>query len=176
MEVSTTVADRVTGRQLQEAREGLVRLLHKKRFPREWIEREAPDAMAHATGDFAARLAAGKEDDTVNLLVVIAYRRAIKTLQKQLSKPTTPIEAIFHLEDESSPSPEEEAIRRERQKRVRKAMSHLSEQERALLTLRFYDDINIREAGRQVGWGKSAANRHYGAAMEKLKAQLDPSL
>jgi RNA polymerase sigma factor (sigma-70 family) len=175
MEVSTTVADRVTDRQLQEAREGLVRLLHKKRFPREWIEREAPDAMAHAEGTSQHGSPPARKTTPSNLLVVIAYRRAIKTLQKQLSKPTTPIETIFHLKDESSPSPEEEAIRHERQERVRKAMSHLPEQERMLLTLYFYDDMSIREAGRQVGWGKSAANRHHDAALKKLKALLDPS-
>jgi RNA polymerase sigma factor (sigma-70 family) len=176
MTASTLVANRVTSQQLHEAREGLIRLLHKKRFPREWIDRETPDVMAHAVADFSARLAAGKNDDTANLLVVIAYRRAIKTLENQLTKPTTPIETIFHLADESSPSPEEEAIQQERQERIQKAMSHLSEQERALLTLHFYEDISIRRAGRQVGWGKSTANRHHQAALKKLKALLDPGL
>ena len=86
MDASTSVADRITGQQLREAREGLTRLLHKKRFPREWIEREAPDAMAEAEKDLAARLAAGK------------------------------------------------------------------------------------------GWGKSSADRHHRAALEKLKALFDPSM
>jgi RNA polymerase sigma factor (sigma-70 family) len=175
MEVSAAVADRVADRQLQEAREGLVRLLHKKRFPREWIERHVPDAMGQAQMDLAARLAAGKEDDTVNLLVVIAYRRAVKMLRAQLAKPTASIETVFHLTDESSPSPEEEAIRHERQERLMKAMGHLPEQERELLTLRYYDSMSIREAGRLVGWGKSAADRHHHAALKKLKALLDPS-
>ncbi|HXR59981.1 MAG TPA: hypothetical protein VN732_01515 [Solirubrobacterales bacterium] len=60
-------------------------LLHAKRFPREWIERHVPDVMAQARSDFAVRLAAGKEDDTVNLLVVIAYRRAVKSRRLALS-------------------------------------------------------------------------------------------
>lgn len=176
MESYATAADLVTDRQLQEAREGLVRLLHKKRFPRGWIERHVPDAMGQAQMDLAARLAAGKEDDTVNLLVVIAYRRAIKMLRAQLAKPTASIEAVFHLTDESSPSPEEEAIRHERQERVMKAMGHLPKQERELLILRYYDSRSIREAGRLVGWGKSTADRRHRAALEKLKTLLDPSL
>ncbi len=176
MERTAKTADRITDQQLLEARRGLVRLLHKKRFPREWIEREAPDAMAHAEGDFAARLAAGKEDDTVNLLVVIAYRRALKMLRAQLTKPTTSIETIFHLADESTPSPEEEAIRHDLQERVSEAMGHLPEKERRLLTLCFYDEVSVREAGRQVGWGKSSADRHHRAALKKLKELLAPSL
>jgi RNA polymerase sigma factor (sigma-70 family) len=174
MDASTSAADRITGQQLREAREGLTRLLHQKRFPREWIEREVPDAMAEAEKDLAARLAAGKEDDTVNLLVVIAYRRAIKMLRAQLAKPTTSIETAFHLADESTASPEEEAIRHDQKERVMNAMSRLPERERMLLTRRYYDDMSIREAGRKVGWGKSSADRHHGAALKKLKALLDP--
>jgi len=176
MERTAKTADRITDQQLLEARKGLVRLLHKKRFPREWIEREAPDAMAHAEGDFAARLAAGKEDDTVNLLVVIAYRRAMKMLGAQRAKPTISIETVFHLADESTPSPEEEAIRHDRQERVVEAMSHLPERERMLLKLRYYDGMSIREAGRRVGWGKSSADRHHRVALAQLKALLDPRL
>ncbi|HEU5252086.1 MAG TPA: sigma-70 family RNA polymerase sigma factor [Solirubrobacterales bacterium] len=175
MDASTSAAGRITDQQLREAREGLIRLLHKKRFPREWIERHVPDAMGQAEVDFSARLAAGKEDDTVGLLVVIAYRRAVKMLRAQLAKPTASIETVFHLADDS-PSPEEEAIRHELQERVTKAMSHLPEPERVLLTLCYRDSMSIREAGRQVGWGKSVANRRHRAALEKLKASLDPSL
>ncbi|MFL5832687.1 MAG: RNA polymerase sigma factor [Solirubrobacterales bacterium] len=174
MDASTSAADRITGQQLREAREGLTRLLHKKRFPREWIEREVPDAIAEAEKDFAARLAAGKEDDIVNLLVVIAYRRAIKMLRAQLAEPTTSIETVFHLRDESTPSPEEEAIRHDQNERVMEAMGHLPERERMLLTFCYYDDMSIREAGRKVGWGKSSADRHHRAALEKLRALLDP--
>ncbi len=175
MDASTSVADRITGQQLRESRDGLTRLLHKKRFPREWIEREAPDAMAEAEKDLAARLAAGKEDDVVNLLVVIAHRRAIKMLHAQLAKPTTSIETVFHLADESTASPEEEAIRHDLRERVMEAMSHLPERERMLLTLCYSEGMSIREAGRHVGWGKSSADRLHRAALEKLKAMLDPS-
>jgi DNA-directed RNA polymerase specialized sigma24 family protein len=57
-----------------------------------------------------------------------------------------------------------------------KAMSHLPEWERVLLTLCYYDGMSIREAGRQVGWGKSTADRHHRAGLERMKELLDPSL
>jgi RNA polymerase sigma factor FliA len=100
----------------------------------------------------------------------------MKMLQAQLAKPTTSIETIFHLADDSTPSPEEEAIQHELQERVRKAMGQLPERERELLALHYFDSASIREAGRRVGWGKSAADRHHRAGLERLRALLDPGL
>jgi RNA polymerase sigma factor (sigma-70 family) len=177
MELATMRRPEVTDEELREAEEGLVRLLHKKRFPREWIERNVPDAMAQARTDFAARLAAGKEDDTVNLLVVIGYRRAVKMLDAQLAgPPTTSIETVFHLADESTPTPEEEAIDHDREERVLKAMATLPERERALMALVYFDGKSVRDAGRRLGWGKSSADRHHRSALEKLHELLDHSL
>jgi RNA polymerase sigma factor (sigma-70 family) len=163
--------------QLREAEEGLVRLLYAKRFPREWIERHAPEAMAQARTDFAARLAAGHEDETVRLLVVIAYRRALKVLRSERTRPqTTSIETMFHLADEDTPTPEQETIDRDRQERVVKAMGRLPERERKLMALVYFENMSIRAAGRRLGWGKSVASRHHQAALERLKAMLDRSL
>ena len=177
MESATTRRREVTDEELREAEKGLVRLLHKKRFPREWIERNVPDVMAMARTDFAARLAAGKEDETVNLLVVIGYRRAVKVLDAQLSGPsTTSLDSVFQLADESTPTPEEEAIDHDRQERVVKAMAHLPERERKLMAFVYFDGKSIRDAGRRLGWGKSSADRHHQAALEKLHELLDRSL
>jgi len=168
----------VSERQLLEAEDGLIRLLHAKRFPREWIEHHAPEAMAQARTDFAARLAAKKPvDATVGLLVVIAYRRALKILRsEQSSPPPTSIESFFHLADDSVPTPEEEAIGHDREERVAKAMSHLPEREQRLMSLVYFDGMSIRAAGRRLGWGKSVANRHHKAAIDRLEAMLDRSL
>lgn len=167
----------VTDRQLLEAEEGLIRLLHAKHFPREWIVRHVPEAMAQARTDFAVRLAAGRDDDTVNLLVVIGYRRAMKVLRSQkTSPPTTSLETVFHLADESTPTPEEEAIDHDREHRIVKAMSHLPEREQKLMALVYYEGMSIRAAGRRLGWGKSVANRHHQAALDRLNAMLDRSL
>jgi RNA polymerase sigma factor (sigma-70 family) len=133
--------------------------------------------MAQARTDFAARLATGRVDDTVSLLVVIAYRRALKVLRSERTRPpTTSIETMFHLPDEETPTPEQETIDRDRQERVVKAMGHLPERERKLMALVYFENMSIRAAGRQLGWGKSVANRHHQAALERLKAMLDRSL
>src|ERR1700750_3294916 len=93
-----------------------------------------------------ARLGAGKEDDTVNLLVVLGYRRAVKALHAELSRPsTTSLEEVFHLADDSTPTPEEEAIHHDLQEQIVGAMAQLPERERKLLALVYSDEKSIRD-------------------------------
>lgn len=171
MEAATKTNRQVTNHELHEAEQGLIRLLHAKHSPREWIERHVPEVMAQARTDFAARLAAGREDDTVNLLVVIAYRHAMKVLRANKARPrTTSIETVFHLADESTPTPEQEAVDHDRQARLVKAMGRLPERDRTLLALVYFEEMSVREAGRRLGWGKSSADRHHQAALDRLRA------
>lgn len=178
MEVLSSRDDKLTSEQMREAEAGLIRMLRAKRFPREWIERQVPDVMAQAYSDLAVRIAAGREDETVNLLVVIAYRRALKVLTKQLAHPpTASIENVFHLADESGPSPEREVIEDDRRARLVGAMRHLPARDRKLLALVYFGEMSVRQAGRRLGWGKSAADRHHQAALGRLRALVgDPTM
>lgn len=177
MEAATKPDKRITAAELREAERRLIGFLHSKRFPRDWIERHVPEVMAQANADLAARLAAGREDETVNLLVIIAYRRALKVLRgDHCGPPTTSLETVFHVADESTPTPEDEAIERDREERVLKAMSHLPEREQKLLSFIYSEGLSIKQAGLRVGWQNSAAKRHHRAALERLEAMLDRSL
>jgi len=156
--------------ELREAEEGLRRLLFAKRFSRAWVERHVPELMAQAQADFAVRLAAGREDETVGLLVVIAYRRALKVLRSEGSAPATvSVEEVFHLADEATKTPEEEAIDNDRQARLLKAIGHLPDREQKLLGLVYFAGHDVKEAGRRVGWSPSSAVRHQRSALEKLR-------
>jgi RNA polymerase sigma factor (sigma-70 family) len=173
MEAGSRERPRVTEAELSRAERGLIALLRSKGFPGEWIERHVREVMAQARSDFAVRLAAGREDDTINLLVVIAYRRAMKVLREQKTRPaTTSIEEVFHLADESTPTPEEETLDHDRQARLLKALSRLPERDRKLLALVYFEEMSVREAGRRLGWGKSSADRHHGAALDRLRALI----
>lgn len=177
MEAGIKTPQVVDDSQLREAERALRRLLHAKNFPRGWIAEFAPEIMSQAQADFAARLAVEPVADPVGLLVVIAYRRAIKLVRAERCQPRpTSLESFFHLADEDTPTPEEEAIDRDRQERVMAAIGHLPERERKLLALVYFEQMSIREAGRRLGWGKSSADRHHAAALEKLHALLDRSL
>ncbi|HEX6455930.1 MAG TPA: sigma-70 family RNA polymerase sigma factor [Solirubrobacterales bacterium] len=167
----------MTSEELDQAKTGVKKLLCAKRFPREWIERHLDDLTGQALTDYSARLAAGRKDKTLGLLVVIGYRRAIKTLEKEIKDPApTSIETIYHLADESTLTPEEEAIENDRSRRIAQAMSLLSGRERELIALVYYEGNSVREAGRLVGWGKSSADRHHHAALDRLSEVLDRSL
>jgi RNA polymerase sigma factor (sigma-70 family) len=170
------MADPITKQQIGEVEDRLRGLLFKKGFPREWIGQHVPDVMAHAQVDFAAVLENGPADHPMGLLFVIAYRRAIKVLRGELSKPTTSIENLFHLADESTPTPEEAAILHDRQEVILRAMSRLPKRDRELVALHYYEGLTVGAAGRQLGFGKTSAHRHYHAAMDKLKELLKKDL
>lgn len=163
----------VTPDQLREGEEGLRRLLFAKRFSREWVDRHVPEVMAQARADLADRLGAEAVRDTVALLVVIAYRRALKALRTQQSRPATvSIEQVYHLPDESARTPEQEVLDSDRQARLLDAMGHLPERERKLLALVYFGEMTVKDAGRQLGWSPSSAVRHQRSALAKLQALL----
>lgn len=167
---AATKEKRVTDCQLREAEEGLIRLLHAKHFPREWIRESVPEIMSQARTDFAARLAVEHVEDAVNLLVVIAYRRAIKVVRSERARPReTSIENFFHLADESTPTPEAETLDHDRQETLVKAMRELPERDRKLLALIYFNDMEIGAAGRRLGWSKASATRHHRSALERLR-------
>ena len=104
-------------------------------------------------------------------LLNCAYWRAQNLLDAETRKPrTASLDAVFHLADESTPTPEQQALDNDRQSRLREALSHLPGKERELLWLVYFEGMSIREAGRRLGWRKSAADRHHSAAMERMLA------
>lgn len=173
MEVISASA-RVSRRELRAAENGFLRLLRCKRFSTVWIEENAADLFAQAQKEYAERLAAGKPaDNPVGWLIVCAWQRTKNLLDSRRRKPhSVPIEAEVDLADTSTPTPEQQAIDRDRVERIRKAMGYLSEEERRLLELSYFEGMSVREAGRELGWGKSSADRHHQAALERLRAML----
>ncbi len=161
----------VTAAELREAERGFTLMLRKK-FSAVWIAENAKDLLAQANIEYAEWL----EDNPparnpVGWLLTCGYRRAQNLLDSQTRKPSeAPLEAVFHLADETTPSPEQQALDRDRHKRLCEALRFLPEKECKLLALVYFDDHSIREAGRKVGWQKSAADRHHDWALEKLRA------
>jgi RNA polymerase sigma factor (sigma-70 family) len=137
-----------------------------------WIAENAKDLLAQANIEYAEWL----EDNPparnpVGWLLTCAYRRALNLLDTQSRKPRpAPLDSVFHLADESMPTPEQQALDRDRQSRLQEALRFLPKKECKLLALVYFEDLSIREAGRKLGWQKSAADRHHNAALEKLKA------
>jgi RNA polymerase sigma factor (sigma-70 family) len=161
----------VTGAQMREAERGLNLMLRAK-FPRAWINEHAAEVLGQANVEYQEWLKANRPArNPVGWLLTCAYRRALNLRDSEIRKPTpASLDTVFHVADETTPTPEQQALDHDRQKRLREALSHLPDKEVKLLSLVYFEDHSIREAGRKLGWEKSAADRHHGTALEKLRA------
>ncbi|MET0558900.1 MAG: sigma-70 family RNA polymerase sigma factor [Solirubrobacterales bacterium] len=170
----------LSGAHLREAERGFVAMLRAKGFPAVWIDANVIDLMAQAASEYARWLTDHEpEPNPAGWLIVCAYRRAVNLLEAQRRRPpTTSLDAVYDLADEGVRTPEQQAIEHDRQERIREAMGQLPRQDRRLLAMVYFEDRSVREAGRTIGWRKSAADRHHRAALDRLRAILgeDPSL
>jgi RNA polymerase sigma factor (sigma-70 family) len=166
-----TPAGSVTPAELREAERGFKLMLARK-FSAAWIAENAKDLLAQANIEYAEWLEANPPArNPVGWLLTCAYRRALNLFDTQSRKPRpASLEAVFHLADESTPTPEQQALDNDRQRQLREALGHLPEKERKLLALIYFEDYSIRAAGRKLGWQKSAADRHHSAAMKRMLA------
>jgi RNA polymerase sigma factor (sigma-70 family) len=160
-----------TPAELREAERGF-NLWLRRRFSATWIAENASDLMGQANVEYVEWLTVNPPArNPVGWLLRCAERRAKNLLDTQTRRPTpAPLDAVIHVADENTPTPEETALERDRQERLRQALGFLPEKERKLLALVYFGDCSIREAGRKLGWQKSAADRHHNWAMEKLRA------
>lgn len=162
----------ISDAELREAQRGFLLMLRRKRFSPQWIEENANDLLGQAASEYAEKLASGRPaDNPPGWLINCAWRRAQNLLDSQRRKPRpSSLEDAFDLADEATPTPEAQTIDNDRRALLRKALGHLPDKERKLVALVYFEGFSIREAGRLLGWGKSAVDRHHRSAMERLHA------
>ncbi len=161
----------ITPAEQREAERGLPLMLAKK-FSAVWIAKNAKDIFAQANVEYVEWLEHNPPArNPVGWLLNATYWRALNLLDSETRKPReASLDAVFHLADESTPNPEQQTLDNERKKQLRGALGHLPEKERKLFALVYFGGMSIREAGRKLDWGKSAADRHHTAALEKIRA------
>jgi RNA polymerase sigma factor (sigma-70 family) len=162
----------LTPEQLREAERGLKVGLARK-FSAQWIAEHHRDLLAQANAEYLEWLEENPPArNPVGWIINCANWRAINLLDAETRRPpSAPLDAVaLRIADESTPTPEQHALDRDRRRRLDDALRRLPEKEQQLLALVYFDGHSIREAGRIVGWGKSAADRHHTAAMEKMAA------
>lgn len=161
----------VTADQLAEAERGAWSMLAKK-FSPTWIAKHVNDLVGQANLEYAEWLEDNPPaDNPIGWLLNCVWWRALNRYESESRKPpTASLEVVVQLRDSSAPDPERELLDHDRQARLRAAISHLDEKEQKLLALVYFEDYSIREAGRRLGWGKSAVDRHHKAAMDKMRA------
>ncbi|MCL2178402.1 MAG: sigma-70 family RNA polymerase sigma factor [Proteobacteria bacterium] len=84
----------------------------------------------------------------------------------------TSLEAAESLQVVERFSAEEHLELEQTKKRIRKAMGMLSEKERRVLQVYYFDSKTLEEAGAEIGQSKSWASRLHARAIEKLKQLL----
>jgi RNA polymerase sigma factor (sigma-70 family) len=168
---ATATGRGATPEEIREAEKGFKMMLRRK-FSAVWIEENAADLLAQANVEYAEWLTENPPArNSVGWLLNCANWRAINRLAEQGRRPTsTSLDAVLHLADESTPTPEHQALDHDRRERLKAAIGVLPKKEQKLLALVYFRDLSIREAGRKLGWQKSAADRHHKAAMDKLRA------
>ena len=173
----TGAAYEVDNSELETAQRDFGAMLRRKRLPRPWIAEHADELLSQAWIEYTAKLAKGEQVDCpAGWLINCAWWRALDLLRSQKSRPQlASLETAFHLADESTPTPEQQALGLDRDEGVRKVLAHLPDKDCELLALVYFEDYSVREAGRKVGWQKSTADRHHTAALEKLHALLGDS-
>ncbi len=139
-----------------------------------WIAKHAEDLLAQAYVEYAKWLKDNPPaENPVGWILHCARWRAMNLLDSEKRRPRqTSLDAVFHLADESTPGPAQRIIERASERRVLVALRHLPPKERELLYLVYYEGMSIRGAGQELGWEKSAADRHHAAAAEKMRAML----
>jgi RNA polymerase sigma-70 factor (ECF subfamily) len=70
------------------------------------------------------------------------------------------------------PTPSQQAVGRERARRVREAVAQLSESDREILVLRNLEELSNEEAAEVLGVNPAAASQRYGRALLRLRKIL----
>lgn len=174
MAVKEHGGETLTSEQLRAAEEGFAKLLRTKRMNPQFIAEHAEELMAQARREYATWCQRGKvAHSPVGWLIVCAWQRTKDLLDSQQRQPRQlSIEEVLHVVDEKAPDPEQAAIDHDHSERIFHALSLLPEKERRLIYLSYFNGLDVKAAGRMVGWQKSAAHRHHEAALDRLRSIL----
>ncbi len=165
----------LTDDQFKEAARG-TRLKLSRVFSATWINENAEDLLIQANVEYAEWLEGNSPArNPVGWIINCAYWRAVSLLEKERHRPTS-LEALPHVADQTEPSLEQQVLNSDRVARLHEAMAHLPDKEQKLFALVYGRGMSIRAAGREVGWQKSAADRHHRVAMEKMLAMVGDQL
>lgn len=107
----------------------------------------------------------------------ITYNAGLRRLGQVQRAPLSADPAAFaHVEDDRRPSPEQETASHETGRLVLAAMQRLSAQDRALVTMRYVDELTDAEVGEAVGMNRNTVRTRLHRARLVLMRALAPVL
>jgi RNA polymerase sigma factor (sigma-70 family) len=158
------------GSELEEARLGFIQYLRRKHFSPQFIAQHGDDLFATASLEYSRKLAEGVEvENPAGFLITCAWQRTKSLLEAEGRTPRlVSTERAGVLVDEADGSPEETVLEEDRFRKVQEAVDQLSEPERRLLELAYFEGLAVREAARHLHWHPSKAQRCHEAARRRL--------
>ncbi|MGN6258340.1 MAG: RNA polymerase sigma factor [Solirubrobacterales bacterium] len=162
------------GSELEEARLGFIQYLRRKHFSPQFISQHGDDLFATASLEYSRKLAEGVEvENPAGFLITCAWQRTKSLLEAQGRTPRlVSTERAGVLVDEADGSPEDRVLEEDRFRKVQEAVDQLSEPERRLLELAYFEGLAVREAARHLHWHPSKAQRCHEAARRRLHELL----
>jgi RNA polymerase sigma factor (sigma-70 family) len=154
-------------RDVDEARRGFLIRLRRKGFSTAFIERHGDDLFGQALLELSEALDAQVSiHNAAGWLINCSWRRTQNLLDRERRRPqSVPVDADSLA---SSATTEKEVLERDDVSTFIDPCS-LPPKERRLIELIYGEGMSCREAGRAVGLGKSAADRHHHAALARLR-------
>jgi len=82
----------------------------------------------------------------------------------------------MQFEDKKGPPPDKRLADMQMRDHIREAISRLPDQDRTIVTLYYFHDMNLQEVGKQLGLSKSWTSRRHAQAIDKLGRILNDLL
>ena len=103
-------------------------------------------------------------------VVRILVNRIMAERRKKSVPQTKAVQAAAALPDPSTP--EQDALTREEQRRVRRAIDTLSQEARDAILLRYYSELTVPEIARALGWREGTVKSRLHRALSRLRELL----
>jgi len=86
------------------------------------------------------------------------------------------LEMLQTIRNEQTESPEEQMLAEERRQVLREGIGSLSQQEKMVVVLYYFEDLMLKEIGAILGVSESRVSQIHTSSIKQLKAKLAPSL
>jgi DNA-directed RNA polymerase specialized sigma24 family protein len=155
---------------IDEAWRGFRHRLRRRGLSPTFVDQHAHELFGQALVEFSSAVANQIViSNPVGWLIHCSWWRTLGLLDKERRRPcAVSINAVAPLRS-TAPTPEEEVLERIGDTAVAVAIDFLPLLQRRLIELIYVEGMSCRAAGRRVGLGKSAADRHHQAALLRLR-------
>lgn len=106
--------------------------------------------------------------------IALNHSRSHLRKRKIVERLRTTLTSIFRVETQTQLSPEEAAMRSEKEMQIWKALSELDERHRTTVVLRYFHELSIAEISEILSVNEGTIHSRLHTAREKLRDALQP--